>query len=254
MITGPDHLVVVVRDLRDAMRKYRNVGFEVVPGGEHIGRGTSNALIPIEDGSYIELITFQRPNPRHRWWTAYTQGGGLVDACLASTDLKADTQMLNEMGVVFEEPLTLHRRRPDGVVIEWLIAVPVPKNGHKFPFLIKDVTAREDRVSPLQGSQTSGLAAVVGLDVVVSKLPTVRGDIGETNTQPTNDSAGEYRTVQLGIPINFIRPSVDGRPMDWLKKRGPSVLSARMQCSDGATTHFLDSGSGPLFISDVSAT
>ncbi len=56
-----DHLVILVRDLARAAPDYERLGFAVTPGGEHADGLTRNALIPFDDGSYIELVSFLDP-------------------------------------------------------------------------------------------------------------------------------------------------------------------------------------------------
>ena len=74
-----DHIVIVDRDLDEMVRQAESLGFTVVPGGEHAGGMTHNALIAFADGSYIELIAFIDPEKRstHRWWPRLWKGGGL---------------------------------------------------------------------------------------------------------------------------------------------------------------------------------
>jgi catechol 2,3-dioxygenase-like lactoylglutathione lyase family enzyme len=83
-----DHLVILVRDLDQAVREYEVLGFTVTPGGEHADGLTRNALIPFRDGSYLELVAFLDPeDPRENvWgWRAFLpSGGGLIDYCAAS--------------------------------------------------------------------------------------------------------------------------------------------------------------------------
>src|SRR5262249_28482211 len=81
VLTGIDHMVVVVPDLDIAIKNYRDLGFTVVPGGRH-PIGTHNALIGFADGAYLELIAFFEPDTMHRWRSALTRGGGLVDYCM----------------------------------------------------------------------------------------------------------------------------------------------------------------------------
>jgi hypothetical protein len=69
MISGLDHLVILVEDLGQAMRGYERLGFVVAPGGEHADGLTRNALIPLHDGSYLEIVAFLDPdNPRDNVW------------------------------------------------------------------------------------------------------------------------------------------------------------------------------------------
>ena len=61
MITGIDHIVILVADLDRAQAEYAAAGFTVVPGGEHAGGLTHNALVAFADGTYLELLAFRRP-------------------------------------------------------------------------------------------------------------------------------------------------------------------------------------------------
>ena len=65
MLNRLDHLVILVRDLDQAVREYDVLGFTVTPGGEHADGLTRNALIPF------------RPAPTSSWspfWTRKTLG------------------------------------------------------------------------------------------------------------------------------------------------------------------------------------
>ncbi len=66
MIKGIDHVVILVKDLAQATADYTELGFTVVPGGEHSDGASHNALIAFADGSYIELFAFKREAPEHR--------------------------------------------------------------------------------------------------------------------------------------------------------------------------------------------
>ena len=113
MVTGIDHLVIVVPNLDAAIRGYRELGFTVVEGGRH-PVGTHNALIAFADGAYLELLAFDRESPQHRWWRPLQKGGGLVDFCLATDDLLADTRAFRAAGVDIADPTAQSRVRPDG--------------------------------------------------------------------------------------------------------------------------------------------
>ena len=71
MLNRLDHLVILVRDLDQAVREYEVLGFTVTSGGEHADGLTRNALIPFRDGSYLELVAFLDPQTLGR-----TSGAG----------------------------------------------------------------------------------------------------------------------------------------------------------------------------------
>jgi catechol 2,3-dioxygenase-like lactoylglutathione lyase family enzyme len=149
VLTRLDHLVVLVRDLEGATRDYQDLGFAVTQGGEHADGLTRNALVPFEDGSYLELVAFVDPDdPRDNVWgwrSFLSSGGGLIDHCAASDDLRADTRRLEDLGLEVNGPDDGGRRLPDGVEIRWRSA-RIRQDGRVLPFLIEDLTPRFSRV------------------------------------------------------------------------------------------------------------
>ena len=59
-ITGIDHTLVGVRDLEAARAAWDKIGFRLTPRGRHIGWGTGNYCIMLEQG-YIELLGILDP-------------------------------------------------------------------------------------------------------------------------------------------------------------------------------------------------
>ncbi|HEY6332542.1 MAG TPA: VOC family protein, partial [Blastocatellia bacterium] len=124
--------------------------------GEHAGGLTHNALIPFQDGSYLELIAFRSAEtaanpaslqPVPELWRRFEHrralGEGLVDFALASRSLEAEILRLNERGLDFTGPSAGGRLRPDGRELRWLTAIP---RSFDLPFLIEDLTPRSLRV------------------------------------------------------------------------------------------------------------
>lgn len=139
-----DHVVVAVADLGRAIADYRRLGFTVEEGGEHPGRGSRNALVVFADGSYFELIAFDRPVPDFRWWQVLDRSGsGLVDYALLPRDIDRDVAAAQARGLDFENPVDGGRARPDGERLVWKTARS-PRSDT--PFFCGDVTARKLRV------------------------------------------------------------------------------------------------------------
>lgn len=148
MLTRLDHLVILVRDLNEATAGYEGLGFRVTPGGEHADGLTRNALVPFRDGTYLELVSFVHPEDGRDnvWgWREFLPHGGLIDYCVASDGLGSDVERLRGLGFGVDGPHDGGRRLPGGREIRWRSA-SISQGGRILPFLIEDVTPRDNRV------------------------------------------------------------------------------------------------------------
>ena len=161
MFKAIDHLVIVVRNLDQAAADYERLGFTVVPGGRH-PVGSHNALISFADSSYLEIIAFYREATAHRWWNPLAKGERFVDFCLQTDDLEGDTQALRAAGVAIKDPVPWSRTRPDGYELKWLLSLATETHRGIAPFLIQDITPREERVPPSRMHRNG----VLGIDAV----------------------------------------------------------------------------------------
>lgn len=216
MITGIDHIVIMVSDLEAASRQWGGLGFNVVEGGKH-PRGTHNALIAFEDGSYLELIAFWEPDyDAHRWHRFQGSGIGLIDHALASNDLAAEVEEVSSRGVSYAGPNPGARSRPDGVELSWRTAHPTGIDDHGLPFLIDDISDRALRVPGSdQARHPNGVKGVQTLQLVVGDLASsataygtvldvepVQGDDQQSIGQPSRSAAltaGPHR-IELHQP------------------------------------------------------
>src|ERR1051325_5063435 len=195
MLLGVDHIVIAVRELDRAIEDYKHLGFTVVPGGRH-PVGTYNGLIAFADGSYIELISFYRDNPEHRWGEALKKGEGLIDFCMQTDDLLSDTEKFRRAGVHMDDPVPWSRTRPDGYELKWRLSLATGRHRGVAPFLIEDVTPRDERV-PRNVEQANGargiaavLVAVDDLQVVASWYQAVLGGEGTEVERKEIDAKG----------------------------------------------------------------
>ena len=247
MLTGIDHIVIAVPDLAAASKSYADLGFTVVPGGRH-PVGTHNALIAFTDGSYIELIAFYEPNPQHKWWQPLKGGGGLVDFCMQTDDLLADTAAFRRAGVPIDDPSPLSRVRPDGYELKWVLSIPRVGFRAVAPFLIQDHTPREERV-PGDHRHANGVIGIGTLTVAVDDVPRVRGWYAQVLGRSGDDAARddlEASGARFTIgphALEFVQPHRASSPLTgWLKTRGSSPYAATLRTTgasrslDPATT------------------
>ena len=168
MLTRLDHMVVLVGDLDLAASDYERLGFAVTAGGEHADGLTRNALIPFDDGSYFELVSFLNPEgpTDNVWgWRGFLPREGLIDYCVASDDLESDVRRLGSLGFGVEGPVDGGRRLPDGLEIRWRSA-RLRQEGRLLPFLIEDLTPREMRVPGGPAAEhPNGATGIAGLEI-----------------------------------------------------------------------------------------
>ncbi|HEV2129210.1 MAG TPA: VOC family protein [Thermomicrobiales bacterium] len=244
-----DHIVIVDRDLDTMVQQAESLGFTVVPGGQHAGGTTHNALIAFRDGSYIELIAFIDPEQRstHRWWTRLWKGGGLVDFALFCSDLEADVAEIRDRGLEIDEPVENGRLRPDGERLEWRQSFPQEIAGESgLPFLIEDITPRSLRVPSEEDQVThrNGVTGIAGLTLLVddlgnavTALEAITGNAAETIDPPfLGITAAQRITIghELGQWVVVATPDMDqresvgeeGLPAKYLEKYGLGPFSA----------------------------
>ncbi len=188
-----DHVVILVDDLPRAVKNYITLGFNVVPGGEHAGGRTHNAIIPFRDGSYLELVAFKyrwvrplavllrwmrlldplvegRPPLERRFLLRSVAGEGLVDFALLPERIEVELARARRRGLALEGPLAGGRVRPDGAEVAWQLGVPAETG---LPFLCCDVTPRHLRVPDgMLRRHPNGALGIAGVDVAVNDLAT----------------------------------------------------------------------------------
>ncbi|MFV0260053.1 MAG: VOC family protein [Acidimicrobiales bacterium] len=139
-----DHLVVAGGALDPLVAWFTEAtGVTPSPGGSHPGVGTRNALVGLNDATYLELIAPDpdqpdpaRPRPfgvddlaphEHR----------LVTFALRVDDIVMATGAARRAGVELGVPHEMRRNRPDGVLLSWQLTESLyPVGGGAVPFLI----------------------------------------------------------------------------------------------------------------------
>jgi catechol 2,3-dioxygenase-like lactoylglutathione lyase family enzyme len=243
VLTGIDHVVIVVPDLDAAIASYGDLGFTVVSGGRH-PIGSHNALIGFADGAYLELIAFFEPTAMHRWRAMLDKGGGLVDFCMQTDDLAADAAAFRAAGVAMGEPWPLSGTRPDGYTLSWVLCTPGDPHGGLAPFLIEDTTPRDERV-PKQRAHANGVTGIASLTVAAPDSKVVRrwweaipgaraGDVRR------DDVGGAGARITVGShALDFVAPTAPTSPLGaWISSRGPSPYALGLKTS--GTTGALD--------------
>lgn len=123
-----DHLVFVTPDLAAGITQVeRLLGVSAVPGGQHPGWGTRNALIGLGDNTYLEIIGPDPDQPKpgrpRRFGIDELKAPRLATWAAKGTDLEAIVENAKSRGLDLGQVQAGSRRRPDGVLLSWRLTV-----------------------------------------------------------------------------------------------------------------------------------
>ncbi len=177
MIHGIDHIVIAGPELESLTASFKSLGFTVVGGGRH-PIGSYNSLIGLDDGAYIELLSFYEDSPEHYWWDAvHERGGGLIDFCMGTDDIRADYALFEAQGVEMSPLVGLSRLRVDGYQLSWLNNEIYGVFQGLIPFVIEDKTPREERV-PKEKTHENGVRGIDAITLAARDLELARRIMG----------------------------------------------------------------------------
>lgn len=185
-IPALDHLVHHVTDLDDAIATYSALGFLVIRGGTHADQITTNALIVLPDGVYLELIAFVKPEDAVKvtgeshgefikrrnahWW--YNRKDGWIDIALLGGATDGRSAAITESSaapVTYVKPQDGGRKTLTGKQLEWKVTFPASEHARgTVPFFCEDVTPREWRVPENSSPHPNHASGVVGVTLMVA--------------------------------------------------------------------------------------
>ena len=137
-----DHLVYGTPDLEDTVdRLERQTGVRAASGGQHLGRGTRNALIALGPASYLEILgpDPEQPQPDEPRWLGIDDldAPRLITWAATASPLAAFVEQAAARGIALGGVQPAHRQRPDGVDLHWELTDPsVMLAEGMVPFLI----------------------------------------------------------------------------------------------------------------------
>ena len=163
-----DHLVYFLPTSPDASFLAESE-FTITPGGTHAHGVTSNDLILLQDGCYIELIWFvgSLDDIANHYWGPDPQRRGWADWSLTHPSRNAEQNYdhLRRKGLEYQTPKKGSRKRPDNKEARWSVIPPRgDKAGQairgKLPFWCHDETDRGIRVPLTQDNTKHGCGAL----------------------------------------------------------------------------------------------
>jgi len=190
LLATVDHLVYAAPDLQSAVEHVEGIlGVRAAPGGQHLGRGTRNALLSLGPGSYLEIIgpdPEQPPPGQPRpFGIDDLKRPKLVTWAAKGSDLEQVASEARRRGVPLGEVIPGSRRRADGVMLSWRYTDPrAVVAGGLVPFFIDWGDTPHPAATAAQGAslvalraehpeaeQVQRLLRSLGLDLRVRRAP-----------------------------------------------------------------------------------
>lgn len=137
-----DHLVLAVPDLHQGIAHIHQLtGVKPKIGGQHMGRGTWNALLALGHNVYLELIAPdpQQPAPPKGYWMGVNQfkGAKLIHWAAKVHPIAEVIQRAQNHQLPIGQLSAGSRTRMNGQVLSWMLTEPVrEEDGGLLPFLI----------------------------------------------------------------------------------------------------------------------
>jgi len=265
MLTRIDHVMICVSSLQDGIDAYTRIGFNVLPGGAHPGKGTHNA-IAFHGEDYLELMSV---GDRAEYLAARSaaggaepslldflaSGGGFRFVAVQSDDLAADVSAMRARGVDVGDPAPGARRTPRGQDLRWKAAVLGA--GNPLPvFFIQHLTPLADRRP--QGAQAgphrNGALRIDRVYIAVRDVAASAGTYARVLGMPTPKiQRGAVIKADMAVfdigptGLTVAQPAEPGPAQEALGRRGPGPFQVLYRTSgmDAAARFMAEHGVPP---------
>lgn len=241
-----DHVVFAGSDLEALRSAFAGVGLEPEYGGEHSNGITHNYMLGFPDGSYLELISTIEPGAGSPWWNDPIHGdAGPCAWAIDVANIEVEAERIADLGIEVDGPTAHSRERPDGVTVEFDLAVLGGLDlGVKYPLVIQDRTPRSRRIDVAESGADTALTGIREVVVAVPdadrEVETFKElfdcDVSETTTVP---AFGAELTRFDGAPVTLAEPTENGTG-EWLTERldrfGPLPCAFLLGSEDPAAT------------------
>jgi hypothetical protein len=237
-VIGLDHVVIAVRDLDAAAKRWEALGFTMSPRGTHSAHmGSGNYTMMLGD-DYMELLGVLVPTDHNAGLRAFLEGReGLDRAAFTATDAAAGAEEVRARGLAATGPVAFGR------------PVPLPGGGEaearfnvfQWPrdqrpaglgiFACQHLTRENVWIPELQ-SHANGATRIVRIEVLAKDPAAAATHLGKLiDRAAERDADGAYRVPSGSTRGDFIfldRATLAARhpgvPLDGLPEEGAAAL------------------------------
>lgn len=152
-----DHLVLATPDLAATAEWFADqTGVAPTPGGQHVGFGTRNMLVALDETSYLEIVgpdlEQDEPASPRPFGIDQLDEARLVTFAVKADDLAGHVERCAAAGVDIGTAHDMSRAKPDGTLLEWSLTMkPETDLIRPVPFLIDWRGAPSPALSSAQG-------------------------------------------------------------------------------------------------------
>src|SRR5262245_42158251 len=259
MLTRIDHVMICVPDLQHGIDTYTRLGFNVSPGGVHLGQSTHNA-IAFHEEDYLELLS---PRDRDEYLAGHpggglleflAQGGGLRYIAVQSDDLVADVAQMRQRGVEVSDPSEGGRQTPTSQILRWKAATLGPR--YSLPiFFIEHLTPLPERRQAAQAApHPNEVLRVDRVYITVADVATAAATYSHVLGMPVPKVQrgavikADMAVFDLGpTGLTVAQPAEPGPAADAFARRGPGPFQVlyRTSSMDAAARWMADHGLPP---------
>jgi catechol 2,3-dioxygenase-like lactoylglutathione lyase family enzyme len=212
MLTGIDHIIIGVHDLKKAAAQFsQKLGLLASGGGIHPSGGTANRIIVIGE-SYLELIAVRAPGEAQQsMLDRLAKGEGYLNVALASDDIEAEGAAMRERGVSIFGPTPGELRSAEGRSRGWSrINVEQAVLAQHYPFIIQHDSAGEERRHRLAGWTTPpahplGVTRALSVTIAVADLQEASRRFshiyGLTPSEPFTGDVDGWDAMLVSFPL-----------------------------------------------------
>lgn len=220
MLTGLDHIIIGVNNLKEASAIFaENLGLLPSGGGRHPNVGTENRIIVVGD-TYIELIAIYEPEDAEQGIRdRLAKGDGYLNYALASNNIEADSAAMRERGIQVLGPTHGQLDSSDGRSRAWSrLNVERPVMRQRYPFIIQHDSAGAERRFRLAGwteppAHPLGAAKVLSATIAVENLaeatPRFQNVYGLQPSEPFTGDVDDWEAMLTAFMLSQSQQSLE---------------------------------------------